>query len=126
MKRHLKRIIRLLGYDVRRLEPSRDLISFIHAQSISLVLDVGANTGQFATELRKQGYSGRIVSFEPVRDVFSVLSDNSEHDAKWSVVNVGLGKISGDSIINVSKQTEFSSILRQSDNTVKTKPERNW
>jgi FkbM family methyltransferase len=122
VRRHLKRIIRSLGYDVRRLESGRDLISFIHAQSISLVLDVGANTGQFATELREQGYSGRIVSFEPIGDVFKVLSKNSQQDGNWSVLNVALGSVPGDSVINVSEATVFSSLLPQTDDAVKANP----
>ena len=122
MKRYLKRIVRSLGYDVRRLVPSRDLISFIHSQSISLVLDVGANAGQFAIELRERGYSGRIVSFEPVSEAFALLSKNAQQDGNWRIVNVALGRVSEDSIINVSKETVFSSILRQSDDTVKAFP----
>jgi FkbM family methyltransferase len=122
VKQHLKKIIKSLGYDVRRLDPGRDVISFIQSQSISLVLDVGANSGQFATALREQGYSGRIVSFEPVGDVFALLLKNSEHDKKWSVLNVALGGVSGDTLINVSQETEFSSILQQTDNTVQINP----
>src|SRR5437868_7811678 len=37
--------------------------------SINCVLDVGANRGQFGTLLRGIGYTGWIISFEPIRPV---------------------------------------------------------
>lgn len=40
---------------------------------INVVLDVGANVGQFAHALRGIGFAGRIISFEPVGRDFAVL-----------------------------------------------------
>ena len=48
-------------YSSKRLR-SRLLFSTL---GIDLVLDVGANTGQFARQCRAAGYRGRIISFEP-------------------------------------------------------------
>jgi FkbM family methyltransferase len=115
MKRHLKRIIRTLGFELRRVEPGRDLISFVTSRQISLVLDVGANIGQFAADLRNGGYSGKIVSFEPISSVFTELSGNAKGDPSWHVVNAALGRTSGTATINVSEETVYSSILHQTD-----------
>jgi FkbM family methyltransferase len=115
VKQHLKRIVSAFGYDLRRLEPERDLINFIRSQRVMLVLDVGANIGQFAMHLRDNGYSGKIISFEPIGDVFAELAKNAERDGNWSAVNVGLGRAEGTSLINVSNETVFSSILQQTD-----------
>lgn len=38
-----------------------------------VVLDVGADRGQFGKRLRRDGYTGRIVSFEPVPHIADQL-----------------------------------------------------
>src|SRR5581483_618078 len=42
------------------------LRSLLARHRIDLVFDVGANRGQFAQALRRLGYRGEIVSFEPL------------------------------------------------------------
>jgi FkbM family methyltransferase len=48
-------------------------MDFIENRGINLVLDVGANVGQFGLSLRNRGYAGQIMSFEPVSDAFNEL-----------------------------------------------------
>ena len=59
---------------VAELVHLRDLL---RALQINCVIDVGANRGQFASELRGLRFAGRIVSFEPVAREFTVLSERS-------------------------------------------------
>ena len=115
MKQHLKKAINAFGYEFRRLDPERNLVNFIKLHHIQLVVDVGANTGQFALDLRKDGYTGKIVSFEPISDVFAQLASHAAADGNWIAINTALGTTAGTSIINVSDETVFSSILPQTD-----------
>jgi hypothetical protein len=52
---------------------------------IDLIIDVGANEGQFSEEIRVGGYSGRIISFEPTTEAHSRLLKRSQRDPLWNV-----------------------------------------
>ena len=77
-------------------------------ERINLVIDVGANEGQFASGLRGD-YSGDIVSFEPVASVFGRLKTRAAGDDRWHVMNLALGSGAGTHVMHVSNETKFSS-----------------
>ena len=52
---------------------AEEVARVLRATEANLVLDVGANVGQFAEALRGSGYRGRIASFEPVAAPFARL-----------------------------------------------------
>ena len=58
-------------------------LNLIHTYHINKVLDVGANLGQYAEWLRKGGYKGQIISFEPIPWVYDVLCKNRVQDTKF-------------------------------------------
>lgn len=78
---------------------------------VGLVLDVGANVGQFAKELRVLGYKGRIISFEPLSSAYNILQKESGKDKKWQIVNIGLGDEDHTARINISGNSYSSSLL---------------
>src|SRR5476649_785985 len=63
----------------------RNIVYLMDALGIDLVLDIGANEGQFGQQLRRCGYGGRIVSFEPVEDVHATLSAAASGDRLWQI-----------------------------------------
>jgi FkbM family methyltransferase len=79
---------------------------------INCVIDVGASTGMFATELRAIGYEGAIRSFEPVRSAFAELEDAFGSDSQWRGYRLALGDEDKTAEINVATSiTEMSSFL---------------
>jgi len=82
---------------------------------IDLVLDVGANIGQFGKNLRRIGYKNKIVSFEPVSSAFNELLRASTDDNNWDVFNFALGSENKEQKIHVSDASIFSSFLQSND-----------
>lgn len=83
---------------------------------INCVLDVGANIGQYATNLRRIGYTGYICSFEPVEEAYSKMRSGFHQDAKWVGFNFALGSENTQGMIHVAlESTVMSSFLSPRD-----------
>jgi len=78
---------------------------------VNVVLDVGANAGQFATRLRRAGYRGRIVSFEPLPHLVARLRQAAEADPDWLVYDHALGDAEGEPEMNVTEGLGVTSSL---------------
>lgn len=102
-------------FDTRRLQ-------FLDAHAIDVVMDVGANEGQFALNLRRCGYTGRIISFEPLPEAYARLREHAQGDARWEVINSAVGETDGCLEINVSETTDCSSFLDMSARHLMTYP----
>lgn len=81
---------------------------------INCVLDVGANVGQYGSRLRKHGYRGRIVSFEPLPSLAEQLRTRAGDDPDWLVYECGLGEKDETAEINAVPGT-MSSMLPTSE-----------
>ena len=113
-KSFVKKILNNVGYDILHLPTDpliRKRMDLLKAHHIDLIFDVGANTGQFAKRLRSLGYSGGIVSFEPLSTAYKKLALNTMNDPKWQVENFALGDSNGESVIHISQNSYSSSIL---------------
>lgn len=82
---------------------------------IDVVIDVGANEGQFALELRRSGYQGKIISFEPIASVFETLTKAAALDRDWDVYHFALGQENSQKTIYVAGDSAFSSLLKSND-----------
>lgn len=103
-----KAALQKTGFDVVRFRSPNTI--FTH-HGINLVLDVGANAGQYASNLRTLGYRGRIVSFEPQKQPFAALAAAAARDGNWSAENIGLGSEESRPTINVHGDSRLSSLL---------------
>ncbi len=93
---------------VNELTLLKELLSGL---KIDCVLDVGANCGQFARELRGFGYGGQIISFEPILSEFLTMQDHFKHDPLWSGYQLALGSKAESMTLNIPKLTVLSSLL---------------
>jgi FkbM family methyltransferase len=114
-RRAVKRALRRLGYDIVQFRPSSSdaakLSALLRHAGIDLVLDVGANEGQFAHELMDGGYGGRIVSFEPLRDAHARLRQAAARHPRWTVhERCAIGEYDGEVRIHVAGNSVSSSI----------------
>jgi FkbM family methyltransferase len=79
---------------------------------VNLVLDVGANAGQYGLSLRHEArYRGRILSFEPVAEPFAVLQQRSGSDGAWTCSQLALSDRDGTAEITIAAASECSSFL---------------
>lgn len=102
--------------DRRRLKDLDAQLAFtLQKQAIDAVIDVGANVGQFATRLRAAGWSGPILSLEPIPEIHRALVARAAADPAWEVAPAtAVGAIDGEIELEVSAESDMSSTLRQS------------
>lgn len=84
------------------------------ARDVDVVLDVGANRGQYGRLLRRVGFRGTIHSFEPVADNFRSLAARAESDPQWRTHHLALGASAGMLEMNVTAGDVFCSALAPS------------
>ena len=116
MKQLIKNFFNLFGLELRRYQPQFDPTTQVYKAikkiKTDIIFDIGANTGQFALDIRKKGYKGKIISFEPLTTARKKLLDNANKDNNWIVhEKAALGEHNGFVNLNISKNSVSSSIL---------------
>lgn len=126
--RKFKDIIRKFGIDVIRFpgETLKGRISLLREHSINLLFDVGANEGQYAQLMRTLGFTGRIVSFEPLSSAFALLASHAQADKNWQAVQMAIGDYDGDVEINIAANSQSSSILAMLPSHVQAAPDSSY
>lgn len=120
MKRIIKNIARKIGVEITRYLPSTSEASQLNKllliAKIDIVFDIGANRGQFAKIIRRAGYKGKIISFEPISAARNKLIDFVKNDSNWVIHDrCAIGDFDGDIVINISRNSVSSSILPMKD-----------
>lgn len=100
----------LTNAEFSALHEIRHLKKLLDHMHIDCVFDVGANSGQYATMLRKRvGYNGLIISFEPNPELIDDLHRRSEHDALWIIKDIALSNTDEPQTFNIMIEDQFSS-----------------
>lgn len=115
MKSLIKQTLLNMGLEVSRYDARYDpkvvLNAFFRKNKINVVLDVGANAGQYGRQLRKNGFDGKIISFEPLSSAYRKLSETSSSDSTWLIRNCALGEKQEHLEINIAGNSWSSSLL---------------
>lgn len=111
----LRRALRLLSVDLVAFGPTSpdwQLFSAIGRRGIGVALDVGANRGQFASQLRTRGFAGVIHSFEPLAAPFAALAGMAARDPRHYAHCLALSDGAGEAEIFVGENDQTSSLHR--------------
>lgn len=117
VRKKLRRTLRAAGFEFRRLGAGEldDIERFIKLSTcgdVDLALDVGANAGQFGVDLLSSGWSGSLVSFEPLVGAHARLCQVASGVPQWTVFKrKAIGDTAGRVKINVSQNSYSSSVL---------------
>lgn len=116
MKIIAKQIANLLGFEVCQMTPSSSagaqIVSALKLVEADTVFDIGANAGQFAKSIRKAGYLGEIISFEPLESATIYLAESVKRDRRWTLhERCAIGNYDGEVEINIAGNSVSSSVL---------------
>jgi FkbM family methyltransferase len=125
--RYLKETARKLGLEIQRYDTSgcepAVLARFFSQHPVDLIIDVGANEGQYIRLVRAVGYRGRIIAFEPLAQPHTRLSQLAATDQNLTVwPRMALGDHVGEVEMNVSANLASSSILTMLDSHLAAAP----
>jgi FkbM family methyltransferase len=131
VKALVHRALQLLGYDIHRFRPAASaeaqLVTALRTRGVNLVFDVGANAGQFGLKLRRHGYAGRIVSFEPLEKPRRQLLGAAARDGLWEVAErAAVGEHDSEVDVHVSANSYSSSVLDVLEAHLRTAPESRY
>lgn len=98
-------------------------IALINHHDINVIIDIGANIGQYGAEMRNLGFKGEIISFEPMKKAFDILEKIASKDINWKVYNYSIGERDGQTTINIAKNSVSSSLLDNLPQLIESAPE---
>jgi len=88
--------------------------TIMRERKVMLALDVGANVGQWATSVRKSGFTGKIISFEPDPRAIAALKTKFTRDSNWTLFETAVGHENSELILfQFPKMVEGMSSLKR-------------
>ncbi|MBC7631695.1 MAG: FkbM family methyltransferase [Flavobacterium sp.] len=107
----LRRALQRADIEIGRGPYASRLVKTLQSRRLDTMLDIGANVGQYAVLTRSAGFSGTIISCEPLDGAFDELNQRASRDECWTALKTAVGAEPGTATINVS-QNSFSSSIR--------------
>lgn len=124
LKSQIRRVSRRFGYEI---VPSAVGLGYLQRSllpQIDVVIDVGANVGQYAERLWDMGFAGQIISFEPGFEAFRDLKVRSDRfGTRWQSRRVALSDAPGTATLQVSGNSVSSSLLEVAEEHLRAAPD---
>lgn len=111
-------MIKVHGFDLRRIPAGEktELEMFLaqcDKNNVSLIVDVGANIGQFAERVLWMAPHLKVLSIEPQRLAHKELIKNAAGNPHWIVAErCAIGRESGDASMNLAENSYSSSLYK--------------
>jgi FkbM family methyltransferase len=117
LKSRIQRLVRGLGWEIRPITSAnieqQVVKDILKVTAPKILLDVGANTGQWGDLVFDTGFAGTLISFEAIPSVHKTLVAHARRrNASWKVAPcAALGSERGQVELNISENEQSSSIL---------------
>lgn len=121
IKKYIKEAFQHFGFDIkiRRISPTNTdklfLRNLLNKYNIDLVIDVGANEGQFLDSLLETNYNNSVISIEPIKSMYDKLYNKFKDNPKITTINCAIGNENIKTKINISENYVSSSLLEITD-----------
>jgi FkbM family methyltransferase len=116
VKKAIKYAFKIINIDIRKMpEYEKNKFTWLKNYSINTIIDIGANVGQFVTEINKFLPDAKVLSFEPLKDAYNELLKLSNRIKNLKTFNVALGDIDETKKIFKNKFSPSSSIMEMAD-----------
>ena len=109
-KTWVKSLFRLCGLNVTVI-PRFEPYEWLKGKEIHTIFDIGANTGQFASQFHRLLPDATLYSFEPLEDCYNELLKKMGHVPQFRAFNFALGDVNGQAQIYRNDFTPSSSLL---------------
>jgi FkbM family methyltransferase len=106
----LRKTVHKIGLDIHRYRPEANRLAWVQTLGIRSVFDIGANVGQFATEIRHELPEAQIYSFEPLQECYGALTETFRNDSRFEAFPYALGEKDETVTMHKSSYTPSSSL----------------
>ena len=112
-KYFINNLLKLFSLQINKITLSNNfnyyIVQTLKYYKIDIVIDIGANEGQFAKNIIQYGYKNKIISFEPIKNIHQILKKNSKNYNNWIIEeNIGFGEKYSVAVVISMKITNFN------------------
>ena len=83
----------------------------VFRRNLAMVVDIGANRGQFALAVRRSILKARVIAFEPLSDAAGTFRNIFQGDSAVTLHQAAIGPEAGEATIHVPAADDSSSLL---------------